>query len=109
RRRELPDGHEQRVVPGDDLRADAHRLLERVAEERAANRVRAAGDRAYDGAEEAEVLDRAGKLCLDGGDRLPDVARLELRELLAVRLDRVGERVQEPSALVRRRLPPRAV
>ena len=109
RRRELPDRHEQRVVPGDDLRADADRLLQRVAEQRAADRVRAAGDRADDRAEEAEVLDRAGQLGLDGRDRLADVARLELRELLAVRDDRIGQRVQQAGALVRRRLPPWAV
>ncbi len=109
RRRELPDGHEQRVVPRHDLRADADRLLQRVAEQRAADRVRAAGDRADDGGEEAEVLDGARDLGLDRGDGLADVARLELRELLAVRHDRVGERVQQPGALVRRRLAPRPV
>src|ERR1051326_6958378 len=89
RRRELPCRHQQRVVPRDDLRADADRLLERVAQQRAADRVRAAGDRAEDGAEEAEVLDRDCDLCLDRRDRLADVARLELGQLLAVRLDRV--------------------
>ncbi len=106
RGRELPHGHEERVVPRDDLRADADRLLERVAEQRAADRVRAAGDRADDGSEEAKVLDRAGDLCLDGGDRLADVARLELREFLAVGHDGVGESLQESGALVRRRLAP---
>ena len=35
-----------RVVPGDDLRADADRLLQRVGEDRAADRPRAAFDRA---------------------------------------------------------------
>src|SRR4029079_16603932 len=81
-------------------------LLQRVAEERAADRVRAAGDRADDGSEEAEVLHRAGELGPDRRDRLPDVARLELRQLLAVGLDGVGQRVQKPGALVRRRLAP---
>ena len=41
RRRELPGRHQQRVVPGDDLAGDADRLLQRVGEERAADRVRA--------------------------------------------------------------------
>src|SRR5207248_11655810 len=96
-------------VPRDELRADAHRLLQRVAEKRAADGIRTSCDRADDGGEEAEVLDRTGDLGLDGRDRLADVARLELRELLAVRLDRVGQRLQEPRALVRRRLSPRSV
>ena len=109
RRRELPGRHQQRVVPRHDLAGDADRLLQRVREERAADRVRAAGDRADRGGEEAEVLDRARDLRLHRRDRLADVARLELGELLAVRLDRVGERVQEPRALVRRGLAPVAV
>ena len=61
------------------------------------------------GGEEAEVLDRAEELGLDRGDRLADVAGLELGQLLAVRGDRVGERVQEARALVRGRLAPVAV
>ena len=109
RGRELPRRHQQRVVPGDDLAGDADRLLQRVGEERAADRVRAAADRADRGGEVAEVLDRAEELGLGRGDRLADVAGLELRELVPVRLDRVCERVQEPRALVRRRLAPVAV
>ena len=109
RGRELPRRHQQRVVPRHDLAGDADRLLQRVGEERAADRVGAAGDRADRGSEEAEVLDRAEELGLRRGDRLADVARLELRQLLAVRGDRVGERVQQARALVRRRLAPVAV
>ena len=45
RGRELPGRHQQRVVPRHDLRGDADRLLLRVEEQRAADRVRAAGDR----------------------------------------------------------------
>ena len=109
RGRELPRRHQERVVPGHDLGRDPDRLLLRVEEERAADRVRAAGDRADRRGEEAEVLDRAADLRLHRRDRLADVARLELRELVAVRLDRVGERVQEARALVRRGLAPVAV
>jgi hypothetical protein len=54
------------------------------------------------------VVDRDRELCLDRRDRLADVPRLELGELLAVRDDRVGERVQEARALGRGRLPPGA-
>ena len=107
--RQLPGRHRQRVVPRDDLAGDADRLLQRVEEERAADRVRASGDRGDRGDVEAEVLDGLVDLGLDGRDRLADVARLELGELLPVRDDRVGERVQEPRALGRRRLAPRAV
>ena len=109
RGRELPRRHHQRVVPRHDLAADADRLLQRVEEERAADRVRAAGDRGDRGGVEAEVLDRLRELGLDRRDRLADVARLELGQLLAVRDDRVGERVQQPRALGRRRLAPVAV
>ena len=93
--RELPRRHQQRVVPGNDLRADTHRLLQRVGQKGAADRAGAAGDRAEHRCEVAEVLDRPGDLGLDGRDRLTDVPRLELGELAAIRLDRIRERVQQ--------------
>ena len=99
RRSELPRRHHERVVPGDDLGRDADWLFQRVEEERATDRVGAPGDGRDRGAVEAEVLDGLVELGLDGCDRLADVARLELRELGTIRLDRVGERVQEPRAL----------
>ena len=43
--RELPGRHHQRVVPRDDLAGDADRLLQRIEEQRAADLIRAAGDR----------------------------------------------------------------
>ena len=107
RRGELPRRHQERVVPGDDLSADADRFLLRIEEERAADGVRAACDRRGRGGEEAEVLDGAADLRLDRRDRLADVPRFEVGELLAVRDDRVGERVEQPGALVRRGLRPR--
>ena len=85
RGRELPGRHQQRVVPRHDLGGDADGLLQRVEEQRAADRSRAAGDRRDRGRVEAEVLGGTCDLGLDGRDRLADVARLELRELLAVR------------------------
>ena len=103
---ELPRRHRQRVVPRHDLSRDADRLLQRVEEERAADRVRAAGDRRDARRVEAEVLDGLVELRLDGRDRLADVARLELGEVLAVGDDRVGKRVQKSRALGRRRLQP---
>ncbi len=106
RRRELPRRHQQRVVPRDDLRGDADRLLQRVEEQRAADRVRAAGDRGDRRGVEPEVLGGAEELRLHGRARLAHVPRLELDELPAVGDDRVGERVQEPRALGRPGLPP---
>ncbi len=106
RRRELPRRHQQRVVPGHDLTGDADGLLQRVGEDRAADRIRAAADRAERGSVEAEVLGGAEELGLHRGARLAHVARLELDQLLAVRDDRVRERVQEARALARGRLPP---
>ena len=71
--------------------------------------MRAARDRRGGGGEEAEVLGRDGHLGLDARDRLADVARFEFRQLLAVRVDCVGQRVHEPRALGRGRLAPRAL
>ena len=68
RGRELPRRHHQRVVPGHDLPGDADRLLQRVEEERAADRIRAAGDRRDRRCVEAEVLDRLRQLGLHRGD-----------------------------------------
>ena len=98
-RSELPGRHHQRVVPGDDLPHDTHGLLQRVEEERAADRVRAAADRRDRGGVVAEVLDGLVQLCLDRGDRLAHVPRLELGELGTVGGDRVRERVQETGSL----------
>ena len=109
RGRELPGRHHQRVVPGDDLAGDADGLLQRVEEERAADRVRAAGDRGDRRRVEAEVLDRLVELGLHRRDRLADVAHLELGQLLAVGDERVGERVQQARALGRRRPAPVAL
>ena len=106
RGRELPRREHQRVVPRHDLTADADRLLQRVEEQRAADRIRASGDRADRTRVEAEVLDRLRELGLHRRDRLADVARLELRELLAVGDERVCESVQQARALGRARLAP---
>ena len=107
--RQLPRGHHQRVVPRDDLAADADGLLQRVEQERPADGVGTSGDRGDRACVEAEVLDRLVELGLDRRDRLADVARLELGQLLAVGDERVGEGVQEARALVRRGLAPVAV
>ncbi len=90
-RRELPRGHHEGVVPGDDLRDHADGLFQRVRENGAAHRHGAAGDGRDRGRIPAEVLGRDGYLPLHGRDRLANVARLELRQLLAVGDNRIGE------------------
>ncbi len=107
RGRKLPGGHHHRVVPGDDLRADADRLAQGVEEQRAADRVRAAGDRRDRRAR------RSGSSPPPSRPR-PSPMRSPCRRCaFRARLapcgspDRVGERVKEPRALGCRRLAPR--
>ncbi len=109
RGRELPGRHHQRVVPGHDLARHADRLLQRVEQQRAADRVRPAADRGDRGTVVAEVLDGLVELRLHRRDRLADVPRLELRELAAVGDDRVRERVEQPRTLGTRSLAPGTV
>ena len=110
RRRDLPDRHQQREVPGHDLGADADRLAQRVTEQVAAgDRDRLALDLRRPARVVAQVGDRGGDVALGRGQRLAVVERLELGELLAVGLDQLGERVHEPGALRRRDLAQRAL
>ena len=101
-------GHHQRVVPRRDLADDADRLA--ADDRRVAGHV-LAGRRALQHArgagEEAQVVGDDGDLVgLDGLDRLAGVERLQLGELVAVRLDRVGDPQQRERALARRRARP---
>ena len=109
RRPDLPDRHQQREVPGDDLSADADRLASRVTEDPGI----AGGDgRSID-------LGRPACVVLEVGDgvghvhplgelqRLAVVERLELGQLLLVRLDELGERLDPPATLGRGQLAPR--
>ena len=100
RRAELPRGHQQREVPGDDLPAHADRLAARVAEHVGrADGQHAALDLRRPAGEVAQVRDRAGHVhVLRQPDRLAVVERLELGQLLRVVFDRVGERVHQPLA-----------
>ena len=94
RRADLPGRHQQREVPGDDLTGDAHRLLARVAVHPVlGDGQHLAGDVRRPAGEVADVL--GGELHVDAlGElhRLAVVERLELGELVRVRVDRVGER-----------------
>ena len=81
RRRELPHGHHQREVPGDDLRADADRHALGVDEHvLGLDRDRAALELARPAGEVTQVLDRVADVDdLRDLDRLAVVDRLELR------------------------------
>src|SRR4051795_1256920 len=109
RRADLPHRHHQRVVPRRDLARDAGRLAadhRRVALEVLAARL--ALEVARRAGEEAQVVDHRGQLVvLERLQRLAGVGRLELRDLVAVLLDRVGEREQRGRALGRRAAAPR--
>ena len=105
--RKLPDRHHQRVVPRRDAADDADRLA--AEPRRVALHVLTGGlalEHARRAGEETEVVRADGQLVLRVRERLADVARLELRELVAVLVDHVGELEQHLAALARRRLEP---
>ena len=98
---DLPGRHQQREVPGDDLAADADRLGLRVAEHVApGDRDDAALDLRRPAGEVLEVADRLGDV--DGArelDRLAVVQRLQLGELVGVRVEQPGQRGDPPAAV----------
>ena len=101
-RRQLPRGHQQGEVPGDDLGADPDRLAARVAEDVAGgDRDRLALDLGRPAGEVAEVVDGGGDVALGGRQRLAVVERLELGELVAVCLDQLGQAPDQGGALRR--------
>ena len=111
RRPDLPDGHHEGVVPGRDLAADADGLAPDHA--RVVGAVltgRLAVQVADGGREEAQVVGREGHVVvapeLDGRAGLGD---LERDELLHVRLDEVGEPVQDRDPLRHPEAAPAAV
>ena len=108
RRRQLPCRHQQREVERDDLPDDAERLVE-VVGDRVLVDLRdpplLGADRAC---EVAEVVDRQRKVGVEGlADRLAVLPALGDCEHLEIRLDRVGDRVQDLGAVRRRGLAPR--
>ncbi len=105
RRRHLPRGDGEGEVPGHDQGHDAERFAER--------HVHSAGDwnrlaRQALGRSRVVVedVDHHSDLTPGVADRLPDVARLELRELLEVPLHRSGDATKEVGPVLRaHRLP----
>jgi hypothetical protein len=107
---ELPRRHEEREVPRDDLADDADRLAHgprHVARHR--DRERRALDLRRPARHVAEDVDRERHV---GGARhdlrLAVVEALELRELVGVRLEEVGELPEQAAAVRRRHRRPRA-
>ena len=106
-RADLPAGHHDRVVPRRDRGDHADRLAPdhrgqagRVLVDRLAfHHPRGTG-------EEAQVVDDDRDLVDRGADRLAGVLRLEAAELLATRLERVGELQEHAAALGRGRVLP---
>ena len=100
--------HQQRVVPGHDLAGDADRLLQRVGEERAADRVEQPAIDPIAEGEEAEVLDGA-----EGSAFVEEIALPTLRDSSSVSSLRFAESASASAcrrqALVCRGLPPVAV
>jgi ParB family chromosome partitioning protein len=108
---ELPGGHQQREVPGDDLPDDADRLAQRVvqhAHARRRDRDGLAFDLGRPTGVVAEVVDDERNVGdARDADRLAIVERLELRELLGVGLDQVGQLPDRAAALGRGHAAPR--
>ena len=107
RRPHLPDRHHQRVVPRADAGDDPDRLApdhRRVALDVLAGAL--ALEVPGGAGEEAEVVGRERHLLARERDRLADVPRLDLRELLGVVGDHVGELQQQLGTLAGRRVEP---
>ena len=102
RRRPLAAGDVEREVPRDDHADHAHRLLAHVVERRLREREHAAVDRPDEPLVEAPRVPAGRKVDERRlADRLADVVALDLREVLLLRLDQLGDAEQDPGALVR--------
>ena len=91
RRRGAARGDLQRVVPRDDLAADAPRLAERVVERVRAERDRAALEPLDRAGVVLEVADGRGGVGLGLRERLAGVARLEVGERVGLVVDELRE------------------
>ena len=100
----LPDRHDEREVPRRDARDDADRAAREDRRVPVRERPRAgAVERAGGAREEPQVVDAERQLAVVGGrPRLAGVLDLELREVLGVGLERVGEAEQGERPLPRR-------
>ena len=96
-RGDLPRGDREREVPRGDDRTDAERLADRVREDARGGRV----GRAEDLGRPAGVVGprRDGERQVAGrclGERLADVAALDLGQFIGIALDQLRQRVEQP-------------
>ncbi len=101
RRRELPRGHQEGEIPGNDLPHDPHRLAQGVGVEsaRGRERKRGAADLGRPARHIAEHVDRQGNVGdPSDGQRLAVVEGLNLGEFFQVRLQQVGDFPEHLSA-----------
>ena len=106
-RGQLPDGHQDREVPGDDLADDAEGLVVVVGGGVVVELGQPALLGADGGGEVAEVVGGQRNVGVEGlADRLAVVPGLGDGEHLGVRLDPVGDLVQDRGALGHRGLAP---
>ena len=107
RGRELPDRHQEREIPRDDLRDDAERLVEMIGDRIMVDLADAAFLRPNAAGEIAEMIDRQRQIgALGFADRLAVVDRLDEGEKIELLLDPVGDAQKRERALRRRRAPP---
>ncbi len=97
--RQLPGGHQQRVVPGDDLPDDADRLAHHHRQRVVGHRQRLAVDLGGQAAVVLEAVRGVGDVELRLDDRLAHVAGLELGQLGGARADRLGDLEEQRAAL----------
>jgi hypothetical protein len=106
-RGELPHGHEDREVPGDDLAHHTQRLMEVVRRGVFVQLGQVAFLGTDRGGEVAEVVRREGNVRVQGfPDRLAVVPRLGHSKQLDVLIDPVGDLVQDRGAFRGRSLTP---
>ncbi len=108
-RAELPGGHQQREVPGDDLGADADRLPQRVVEQRAIHRDRLAADMSRQIGVIIEAVRGRCDVAPRFDDDLAAVQRLEAGDLFLPLAQNLGDPAHAFAALIGRHGAPRSV
>ncbi len=108
-RGKLPCLHQHRIIPGNDLSHDPHRLVPCVAEEFAIYGNRLSLNLVCPSSEIAIASDRLRNIHgLSHGKRLAVVKGLQPRQFVGMFFDQVCKTVKQPSPLRCAHLPPRA-
>ena len=101
RGRQLPCGHQQRIVPGNDLSGDADGLLQRQAQRVVGNGIDVPGDLGRQAAVVLEAGGDVGHVVLGFDDGLAAVAGFEFGEGSGVLANGVGQLEEHATALLR--------